>query len=1523
MAKKDLIKRADGSYSPRGLWDNIRANKGSGKAPTKEMLAQEKKITREMAKGGSLSHFYPSNIQAYPDGGDLGKGAFYASPYYANTLTGSQVPSAMLGYTTVPAKGRGKEGWQFSGQVGMPYQKYNPANLPNGELAIGQSLNMPSTAITDKLYGKIPLSAGLEASYTGIPNYGKQGRGYVNFKTDYNPNSGLGVSAIAGPQFTFGRENYSRGELRPGYATAKVTPYGGIAASTASTNNATGLTYGVLGEGEWKPRFMRNTPFSLYGKGSFGASPSGGKSESVITNVDMNDPSNTYFDVAKDDNKLTGRPTFRGEVGVRMPVQQLKDVNLPKMPDINLSPLTSFLGRADKEGAENLQMEGGDPMGDFGPRYNASPIDKRWNTGAADIYVPSTQSGSNSDPIIYDPNDPEGANSYAEGGAIGGPDLPLGVKKAFEKGTILANPLYMNSFSGALVPQYSVGFATAPVTDRKPGWSITGRVGKEYQGAQDKFNETFGDQGIPSQMGVRLPKNMSYGLNADFRGKVGLDGQRFTPLVNLSADVTQSGFGFSGSGGGQFNFGRHNYRQGQLKDGYAAGSVGPFGGWAFGSQAFGPFYGAEGHVDWRPKFFGEMPGMLYGKGKVGFVPSGLPPAIAAEVGYKMPVQKAAQIDLPKIPMPNMSPLTGMFNKNSQDAEYAPNASGETGTGWGSKGLANASPIEKRENPEMGDIYIPSNSSPGEEPIIYDPANPEGFNQENNYKQGGAMNFKSPAAYKAWLAYGHATGEFAKTPGNQPVSIQGKSHKVQHAFGGNMYSMGGRAFADGGQLTQFTEGGTHEQNPLGGIPQGFAPDGKLNLVEQGETKLNAADYVFSDQIKVSKETASLYGLPNSAVGKTFADASKKANRPNSRRENDTIEQVAIQRDLENLMQAQEQQKETEKQAAIAEMQAKYPDVQVVDQAAMQQADAEMQAGMQQPMMDEAAMMQQQQQMAPPAQAPQEMDPAMMAQMQQQGMMSYGGKMYNMGGHMYSAGGGMMALRGLGSAAYGIGEGVLDTLTFGLTDNLTDKGYEKLSQLGNLDERQAGRLDAVRGFGNTAGAVTGAVVSGGTATKSAISEGLEGAAQGVAALPGTGERADQIAQGVGQLGSMYGAFTNPTEKVVPQGALEGSKAASKLMNAPQNPFITKAMSVGSNFMAQGGFLGQPTNGMFTNQFAPGGPLGEPVATFNINGAPVTMSYSQAIENPTLIDMFMPPEADIDADGKYGPEDIEMAKEALREHFATMGTEVPQPVATNNVMPEDVEEEVVVGDVTPEESMTAEEFLATLEKPEGMSESEFKKMKTNLTKKETLGEMKASPLLAAASALPALYNIGRGMFGKVDQLDAKDYQSRARISPYEMNVDPQLAAAQRAYSTAMQAAKNASPGAGSYLATLGNIATQKQQAIKDLYAQKENFDKAQKLEADKFNAQVEQGNMAQDLAIQQYNAQAKAAKQNMLATGLSQVADVATGLTSQDLQEKYLQTISPEFAGNFKYMTFFEQLAATAAARKAAKEAKSPKG
>lgn len=51
----EMIRRADGSYSQRGLWDNIRANKGSDKKPTKEMLDQERKIRREEKAFGGVT----------------------------------------------------------------------------------------------------------------------------------------------------------------------------------------------------------------------------------------------------------------------------------------------------------------------------------------------------------------------------------------------------------------------------------------------------------------------------------------------------------------------------------------------------------------------------------------------------------------------------------------------------------------------------------------------------------------------------------------------------------------------------------------------------------------------------------------------------------------------------------------------------------------------------------------------------------------------------------------------------------------------------------------------------------------------------------------------------------------------------------------------------------------------------------------------------------------------------------------------------------------------------------------------------------------------------------------------------------------------------------------------------------------------------------------------------------------------------------------------------------------------------
>lgn len=68
----EMIRRADGSYSRRGLWDNIRENRGSGEKPTKEMLEQEAKIKANQKEMGGYM---------YSEGG-INNPGFKALPKY-------------------------------------------------------------------------------------------------------------------------------------------------------------------------------------------------------------------------------------------------------------------------------------------------------------------------------------------------------------------------------------------------------------------------------------------------------------------------------------------------------------------------------------------------------------------------------------------------------------------------------------------------------------------------------------------------------------------------------------------------------------------------------------------------------------------------------------------------------------------------------------------------------------------------------------------------------------------------------------------------------------------------------------------------------------------------------------------------------------------------------------------------------------------------------------------------------------------------------------------------------------------------------------------------------------------------------------------------------------------------------------------------------------------------------------------------------------------------------------------------
>ena len=89
-----MIKRKDGSVSQRGLWDNIRANKGSGKKPTKQMLQQEKKIKMKKAQTGTQFGKYNIDTTGY----SAGKQVFpYTAPNPRTTLSKKGTPATRTG----------------------------------------------------------------------------------------------------------------------------------------------------------------------------------------------------------------------------------------------------------------------------------------------------------------------------------------------------------------------------------------------------------------------------------------------------------------------------------------------------------------------------------------------------------------------------------------------------------------------------------------------------------------------------------------------------------------------------------------------------------------------------------------------------------------------------------------------------------------------------------------------------------------------------------------------------------------------------------------------------------------------------------------------------------------------------------------------------------------------------------------------------------------------------------------------------------------------------------------------------------------------------------------------------------------------------------------------------------------------------------------------------------------------------------------------------------------------------------
>ena len=176
---------------------------------------------------------------------------------------------------------------------------------------------------------------------------------------------------------------------------------------------------------------------------------------------------------------------------------------------------------------------------------------------------------------------------------------------------------------------------------------------------------------------------------------------------------------------------------------------------------------------------------------------------------------------------------------------------------------------------------------------------------NQYADGGSIHI-NPENRGKFNATKKRTGKSTEelTHSKNPLTrkraifVQNAA-KWHHAFGGELNTNGGD-FSTG--LMFIDEGGTHESNPYEGVPMGIAPDGKPNLVEEGEIIFN--DYVFSNRLFADGGLLESFNLPKSYDGYSFAAIAEKLGEESKERPNDPISKRGLLSSMSRLQQAQE-------------------------------------------------------------------------------------------------------------------------------------------------------------------------------------------------------------------------------------------------------------------------------------------------------------------------------------------------------------------------------------------------------------------------------------------------------------------------------------------------------------------------------------------------------------------------------------------------------------------------------------------
>lgn len=178
---------------------------------------------------------------------------------------------------------------------------------------------------------------------------------------------------------------------------------------------------------------------------------------------------------------------------------------------------------------------------------------------------------------------------------------------------------------------------------------------------------------------------------------------------------------------------------------------------------------------------------------------------------------------------------------------------------------------------------------------------------NTFAKGGKIHIKPENRGKFTKYCGGkvtseciARGKRSSDPAvRKRATFAANARKWHHAFGGDLLTHG--AEWDNG-LRIIGNGGTHEENPMEGVPMGMDAEGTPNLVEQGEVIFN--DYVFSNRIFADGGLLESFNLPKSYDGYSFAAIAEKLGEESKERPNDPISKRGLLSSMSRLQQAQE-------------------------------------------------------------------------------------------------------------------------------------------------------------------------------------------------------------------------------------------------------------------------------------------------------------------------------------------------------------------------------------------------------------------------------------------------------------------------------------------------------------------------------------------------------------------------------------------------------------------------------------------